>query len=90
MEESIATVERVLLGSDFGLDPEDKASVVGAVRAFTGEERSRATTARVKRIPGATTRGRRGSRKAPGGRANRRPPAYGQAPPLGGVRADVR
>ena len=47
---SIATYERVLLDSDFVLDPEDKASVAGAVQAFMGEERSRATTARVKRI----------------------------------------
>ena len=44
----------------FVLDPEDKASVVGAVYSFIGEARSPATTARVKRLIGAMTAGRRG------------------------------
>ena len=59
LEEAIATVERVLASSHFILDPEDKASVVGAVYGFIGEERSCASTARVKRLIAAMTAGRR-------------------------------
>ena len=59
MEEAIATLERVLLESDFILEPEDKASVVGAVYGFIGEGPSPATTARVKRLIAAMTGGRR-------------------------------
>ena len=67
LEQAIATLERVLLDSDFVLDPEDKASVVAAVYTFIGERPSPATTARVKRILAAMTGGRRGSGKGKGG-----------------------
>ena len=63
LEQAIATLERVLLESDFVLDPEDKASVVAAVYTFIGEERSPATTARVKRLIAAMTAGRREPRQ---------------------------
>ena len=65
LEQAIATLERVLLESDFVLDPEDKASVVAAVYGFIGEEqeRSPATTARVMRLITAMTGGRRGPRE---------------------------
>ena len=59
LEAAIATVERALAESRFVLDPEDKASVVGAVYSF-GEAHSPAMTARVKRLIGAMTGGRRG------------------------------
>ena len=64
LEQAIATLERVLVESDFVLDPEDKASVVAAVYGFIGEEqeRSPATTARVMRLIAAMTGGRRGPR----------------------------
>ena len=62
LEQAIATLEHVLLESDFVLEPEDKASVVPAVYGFIGEERSPATTGRVKRLIAAMTGGRRGSR----------------------------
>ena len=64
LEQAIATLEHVLLDSDFVLDPEDKASVVAAVYGFIGEEqeRSPATTARVMRLIAAMTGGRRGPR----------------------------
>ena len=65
LEAAIATLERVLLESDFVLEPEDKASVVAAVYGFIGEERSPATTARVKRLITAMTGGRRGPRQEP-------------------------
>ena len=65
LEAAITTVERVLVESDFVLDPEDKASVVAAVYGFIGEERSPATTARVKRLIAAMTAGRRGARHEP-------------------------
>ena len=61
LEQAIATLERVLLDSDYVLDPEDKASVVAAVYTFIGEQPSPATTARVKRILAAMTAGRRGA-----------------------------
>ena len=43
-EHAIATLERVLLESDFVLGGEDKASVAAAVYGFIGEERSPATS----------------------------------------------
>ena len=67
LEQAIATLERVLLESDFVLDPEDKASVVAAVYTFIGEERSPATTAWVKRLIAAMTGGRRRPREETGG-----------------------
>ena len=60
LEAAVATVEHALAETHFVLDPEDKASVVGAVYSFIGEARSPATTARVKRLIGAMTGGRRG------------------------------
>ena len=60
LEAAIATVEHTLAETHFVLDPEDKAGVVGAVYSFIGEARSPATTARVKRLIGAMTAGRRG------------------------------
>ena len=65
LEEAIATLERVLLDSGFILEPEDKASAVSVVYGFIGEERSPATTARVKRLIAAMTGGRRGARQEP-------------------------
>ena len=64
LEQAIATLERVLLDSDFVLDPEDKASVAAAIYGFIGEEqeRSPATITRVKRLIAAMTGGRRGPR----------------------------
>ena len=67
LEQAIATLERVLLESDFVLDPEDKASVVAAVYSFIGEERSPATTARVKRLIAAMTTGRKRPTEETGG-----------------------
>ena len=67
LEQAIATIEQVLLESDFVLEPEDKASVVAAVYTFIGEERSPATTARVKRLIAAMTGGRRRPKKEAGG-----------------------
>ena len=64
LEQAIATLEHVLLESDFVLDPDDKASVVAAIYGFVGEEqeRSPATITRVKRLIAAMTGGRRGPR----------------------------
>ena len=67
LEEAIAMIERVLLESDFVLDPVDKASVVAATYAFLGEERSLVTTARVKRLIAAMTAGRRRPGEESGG-----------------------
>ena len=64
LEHAIATLERVLAESDFVLDPEDKASAVAAIYAFTLDERSPATTARVRRILAAMSGGRRGRGEA--------------------------
>ena len=67
LEQAIATLEEVLLDSDFVLDPEDKASVICAVYCFIGDGRSSVTRARVKLLIAAMTGGRRGSRPPPGG-----------------------
>ena len=61
LEQAVGTLERVLLDSDFVLDPEDKAAAITALYAFTLDEHSPATTARVKRILAAMTGGRRRS-----------------------------
>ena len=61
LEHSIAILERVLAESDFVLDPEDKASAVTVIYAFSLDERSPATTSRVRRILAAMSGGRRGS-----------------------------
>lgn len=61
MEDAIATLERVLVESDFVLKPADKASVVAAVYGFIGEGCSPATAARVKRLIGAMAGGTRRS-----------------------------
>ena len=63
LEAAIATVEHALAESRFVLEPENKANVVAAVYSFIGEARSPATAARVKRLIGAMTAGRRGSGK---------------------------
>ena len=68
LEEAVDTVEQVLADSDFVLDPGDKASVVAAVYAFIGEERSPVTASRVKRLIAAMTGGRKGPGDAGGGR----------------------
>ena len=66
LEEAIATLERVLLDSGFILEPEGKASVVAVLYGFIGgEERSPATTARVKRLIAAMTGGSRGAKEEP-------------------------
>lgn len=61
LEQAIATLERVLLDSDFVLHPEDKASAITALYAFTLDEHTPATTARVERILAAMAGGRRRS-----------------------------
>ncbi len=66
LEQAIATLERVLVESDFVLDPEDKASAVAALYAFNLDDPSPATTTRVKRILSAMTGGRRGSGESTG------------------------
>ena len=69
LEQAIATLEHVLLESDYVLDPEDKASVVAAIYGFIGEEKERspATITRVKRLIAAMTGGRRRPREETGG-----------------------
>ena len=64
LEQAIATLERVLLDSDFVLEPEDKASVVAALYGFIDEEQERSPTTitRVKRLIAAMTGDRRGPR----------------------------
>lgn len=60
LEQAIATLERVLLETEFVLDPEDKASALAALYALPLDVRSPAASARVKRILSAMTGGRRG------------------------------
>ena len=69
LEQAVATLERVLLESDYVLDPEDKASVVAAIYGFIGEEqeRSPATITRVKRLIAPMTGGRKRPREETGG-----------------------
>lgn len=67
LEQTVLTLERVLLETGYVLDPEDKASAVAALYALNLDQRSPAATARVKTILSAMTGGRRGSGGKTGG-----------------------
>ena len=67
LEQTIATLERVLDETGYVLDPEDKARTVAALYALNLDERSPAATARVKTILSAMTGGRRGSEEETAG-----------------------
>ena len=61
LEQTIATLERVLLEAGYVLDPKDKASAVAALYALNLDQRSPAAAARVKTILSAMAGGRRES-----------------------------
>ena len=60
LEQTIATLERVLLETGYVLEPEDKASALAALYALPLDQRSPAAAVRVKTILSAMTGGRRG------------------------------
>ena len=67
LEQTIATLERVLRETGYVLDPEDKASALAALYALNLDQRLPAATARVKTILSAMTGGRKGSGEETGG-----------------------
>ena len=60
LEQTIATLERVLLETGYVLEPEDKASALAALYALPLDQRSPAAAVRVKTSLSAMTGGRRG------------------------------
>ena len=67
LEQTITTLERVLLETSYVLDPEDKASALAALYALNLDQRSPAAAAQVKAILSAMTGGRKGSGEETGG-----------------------
>ena len=59
LEEAVETAERAIMSNGITLEPEAKARAVAATYQLLDRDRHPATTARVKRLIGALTTGRR-------------------------------